>query len=133
MLEAVDTIATDDRLYRWGDYVADMIKTVCERCQEMGGIIKFPSLILWIVMYHICPKGSPVFWEPSRFDMYRFKPFSQKEILHEMEQGKVFLENWFQQLKVLTTRWRVPQNIRRNLPVNSHIQLELNHTLVWYM
>ena len=55
MLEAIDTIATDGRIYQWGDYVTNMIKTVCERCQETGGIIKFPSLILWIVMYHICP------------------------------------------------------------------------------
>ena len=61
MLEAVDTIATEGRLYRWGDYVIDMIKTVCERFQERGGIIKFPSLILWIVMYHICLEGIPVF------------------------------------------------------------------------
>ena len=30
-------------------------------------------------------------------------------------------------------RWRVPQNIQRNLPSNSHIQLELDHTSVWYM
>ena len=67
MLEAVDTIATDGRIYRWGDYVADMVKTICERCQETGGIIKFPSLILWIFMYHICPEGSPVFWEPTKF------------------------------------------------------------------
>ena len=54
MLEAVDTIATDGRIYRWGDYVADMIKTICERYQETGGIIKFLSLILWIIMYHFC-------------------------------------------------------------------------------
>ena len=46
MLEAVDTIATDGRIYRWGYYVADMIKTICERFQEMGGMIKFPSLII---------------------------------------------------------------------------------------
>ena len=46
MLEAVDTIATDGQIYQWGDYVADMIKTICERCQETGGMIKFPSLIL---------------------------------------------------------------------------------------
>ena len=84
-------------------------------------------------MYHICPEGSPVFREPTKFEMNRFKPFSQKGTLHELGQGKVFLENWFQQLKVCTTRWRVPQNIRRNLPANSHIQLELDHTSVWYM
>ena len=133
MLEAIDTIATDGRIYRWGDYFTNMIKTVCERYQEMGGIIKFPSLILWIVMYHICLEVSPVFREPSRFDMYKFKPFSKKGTPHELEQGKVFLENWFQQLKVRTTRWRVPQNIRRKLLANSHIQLELDHTSVWYM
>ena len=46
MLEAVDTIATDGQIYRWGDYVGDMVKTIYERCQEIGGIIKFPSLIL---------------------------------------------------------------------------------------
>ena len=84
MLEDVDTIATDGRIYRWGDYVADMVKTICERCQETGGIIKFPSLILWIVMYHICPEGSPVFREPTKFEMNRFKPFSQKGTLHEL-------------------------------------------------
>ena len=67
MLEAVDTIATDGRIYRWGDYFADMIKTICECCQETRGMIKFPSLILWIVMYHFCPEGSPVFREPTKF------------------------------------------------------------------
>ena len=61
MLDAVDTIATNGRIYRWGDYVTDMIKNICERCQETGGIIKFPFLILWIIMYHICLEGSPVF------------------------------------------------------------------------
>ena len=110
-----------------------MVKTICERCQETGGIIKFPSLIIWIVMYYFCPEGSPVFREPTRFEMHCFKPFSQKGTLHELAQGKVFLETWFQQLKVWTTRWRVPQNIRRNLPADSHIQLALDHTSVWYM
>ena len=121
MLEALNTIATDKQIYRWGDYVTDMVKTICERCQEMGGIIKFPSLILWIVMYRIYPEESPVFREPSKFDMRRFKPFSQKGTLHKMERGKVLLDKWFQQLNVCTTRWRVPQNIQRNLPANSHI------------
>jgi len=108
MLEAVDKIVTDSRIYRWGDYVVDMVKTICKRCQETGGMIKFPSLILWIGMYHICSEGSPVFRELTKFQMNRFKPFSQKGTLHELAQGKVFLENWFHHLKVRTTRWRVP-------------------------
>ena len=65
--------------------------------------------------------------------MSRFKPFSQKGTLKELEYGKVLLENWLQQLKVYMTRWRVPQNIRRSIPTKSHIQLELDHTSVWYM
>ena len=60
MLEAVDTIVTNGKIYRWDEYVTNMVKTICERCQEMGGIIKFPSLILWIVMYHIFPEGNLV-------------------------------------------------------------------------
>ena len=65
--------------------------------------------------------------------MWRSKPFDQTETLKELANGKVLLENWLQQLKVQTTRWRVPQNIRRSLPKTAHIQLELDHTSVWYM
>ena len=88
MLEAVDTIVTDGKIYRWAEYVTDMVKTICERCQEIGGIIKFPSLILWIVVH-----DNPIFREPSKFDMWRFKPFSQRGTLQELERGKVLLEN----------------------------------------
>ena len=65
--------------------------------------------------------------------MWRFKPFSQNGTLKELANGKVMLENWFQNLKIQTTRWRVPQNIRRSLPKIAHIQLELDHRTVWYM
>ena len=61
MLEAIDTIATNGKIYRWDEYVAKMIKTIYERCQETRGIIRFPYLILWIVMFHIFPKGSKIF------------------------------------------------------------------------
>ena len=111
MLEVVDTIATNGKIYRWAEYVAEMVKTICERCQEMGGIIRFPSLILWIVMYHVCLEGNQIFEEPSRFHMWRFKAFSQKGTLKGLADEKVLLENWLQQLKVRMTRWRVPQNI----------------------
>ena len=75
MLEAVDTIATNGKIYKWDEYIVDTVKTICERCQETGGIIRFPSLILWIVMYHIFPKGNQIFQELTRFHMWRFKPF----------------------------------------------------------
>ena len=66
MLEAVDTIATNGKIYRWAEYVAEMVKTICERCQETGGIIRFPSLILWIVMFYIFPEGDKPFQEPKK-------------------------------------------------------------------
>ena len=52
MLEAVNTLADTGKIYRWAQYVADMLKTICEKCQESTGIIRFPSLIIWIAMYH---------------------------------------------------------------------------------
>ena len=32
MLEAVDTIVTNRKIYRWAEYVANMIKNICEKC-----------------------------------------------------------------------------------------------------
>ena len=110
-----------------------MLKTICEKCQESTGIIRFPSLIIWRVMYHLFPVGDKQFEEPHKYHMWRFKPFSHNGTLKELANGKVLLENWFQTLKFQTTRWRVPQNIQRSLPKKTHIQLELDHTAVWYM
>ena len=111
MLEIVDTIADIGKIYNWDEYVVNMLKGISEKCQESGGIIRFPSLIIWIVMYYLCPVGDKQFQEPTRFHMWRFKPFTQTRTLKELENGKVLFENWFQQLKIQTTRWRVPQNI----------------------
>ena len=55
MLEAVDTIATNGKVYRWVEYVTDMIKKICEKCQETGGIIRFSSHILWILIVLFVP------------------------------------------------------------------------------
>ena len=96
MLEAVDTIATNGKIYSWVKYVVEMIKTICEKCQETRGIIRFPSLILWIVMFYIFPEGNKNFQEPTKFHMWRFKPFSQKGTMTELANRKVLLENWLQ-------------------------------------
>ena len=76
MLEAIDTIATNGKIYIWAAYVAEMIKNIYEKSQDTGGIIRFPSLILWIVMFSIFPEGDKNFQELTRFHMWRFKPFS---------------------------------------------------------
>ena len=46
MLEEVDTIVVMGKIYRWAEYVADMLKCICEKCQESRGIIRFPSLMI---------------------------------------------------------------------------------------
>ena len=93
MLEAVDTIADTGKIYRWAEYVADMLKGICEKCQESRGIIRFPSLMIWIVMYYLCPIGDKQFREPTKFHMWRFKPFTQTRTMKELVKSKVMLEN----------------------------------------
>ena len=83
-------------------------------------------------MYNLCPVGNKYFLEPSRFHMWNFKPFSMARTPLQQEENKLFLEHWFQNLKIRIARWRVPQNIRRCLPPTTHIQLELDHTTVWH-
>ena len=81
MLEAVDTIEKIGKVYRWAQYVADMLKYICEKCQDSARIIRFPSMMLWIVMYHLWPVGDKQFQEPHKFHMCRFKPFGQNGTL----------------------------------------------------
>ena len=96
MLETVDTNAHTGKIYIWVEYVTDMLKGICKKCQESGGIIRFPSLMLWIVMYTLCPVGDKQFQEWTKFHMWRFKPFSQNGTLKELANEKVLFENWFQ-------------------------------------
>ena len=93
MLEAVDTIATNGKIYRWAEYVANMIKTIYDKCQETGGIFRFPSLILWMVIFYIFLEENKNFQEPTKFHMWIFKPFSQKGTMMELANRKVLLEN----------------------------------------
>ena len=111
MLEVVDCIEESGKAYCWDQYMANMLKYIYEKCQELGVIIRFPSLLIWIAMYHLCLVRNKDILEPSRFHMWHFKPFAMARTPLEQEESKVFLEHWFKDLKIRTTRWRVPQNI----------------------
>ena len=65
--------------------------------------------------------------------MWSFNAFSKDGNSQELEAAKVLLDNWFQDLKIKTTKWRVPQDIWRSLLPIAHILLELDRTAVWYM
>ena len=67
MLEAVDCIEELGKTYHWAQYVADMVKIIILKCQEGCAVIRFPSLIIWISMYHLFLVGDPQFLEPTRF------------------------------------------------------------------
>ena len=110
----------------------DILKSIYKKCQESGAMIIFPSLLIWIAMYHLCPVEHKDFLELTRFHMWHFNSFSMGRTPLEQEEGKVLLEHWFQNLKIQTARWRVPQNIQRCPPSTTHIQLELDHTIVWH-
>ena len=111
MLEVVDNIAETRKTYCWAQYLVDLVKNICIKCQQEGTTIIFVSLIIWTAMYYIRPIGDPQFLEPTRFHMWNFKPFSIVENSQEIEVAKVLLNNWFQILKIKTSRWRVPQII----------------------
>ena len=65
-----------------------MLNTICEKCLESTGIIRIPSLIIWIAMYHLCPVRDKQFQEPGKYHMWRFKPFSQNGTLKELVKWK---------------------------------------------
>ena len=73
--------------------MVDILKSICEKCQESGAMIRFPSLLIWIAMYHLCPVGHTNFSEPTEFHMWHFNPFSMARTPLEQEENKVFLEH----------------------------------------
>jgi hypothetical protein len=61
MLEVIEGVAYHAKTYRWANYLANLVKTNCEKCQEQGTPIIFCSLLIWIAMSKISPMGRPKF------------------------------------------------------------------------
>ena len=76
ILEAVINVAQRGKFYRWAQHLEELIKYTCAKCREEGTLIKFPSLIIWIAMYHLRPVRDLEFNEPNIIDMWNFKYFS---------------------------------------------------------
>ena len=49
--------------------MVDILKSIYKKCQELGAIIRFPSLLTWIAMYHLCPVRNKDFLEPNKVNM----------------------------------------------------------------
>ena len=46
MLEAIEGVAYHAKTYSWANYLADLVKTNCDKCQEKGTPIIFCSLLI---------------------------------------------------------------------------------------
>ena len=57
MLEVIEGVAYHAKTYSWANYLADLVRTNCEKCQEQGTPIIFYPFLIWIVMSKISPVG----------------------------------------------------------------------------
>ena len=46
ILEAIDGVANHAKIYSWANYLADLVKTNCEKYEEQGTPIRFCSLLI---------------------------------------------------------------------------------------
>ena len=61
IMEAIDGAANHAKTYSWASYLADLVKSNCEKCQEQGTPIRFSSPLIWITMSRMSLVGHPEF------------------------------------------------------------------------
>ena len=132
MLEAINGVSNHGKTYSWATYLANLIKSNCERCQEQGSPIRFCSLLIWITMSKISPIGRPKFTNLSRPSMYNYTCFKIKSKIKGDPSPKEIFSMWLLQVKSTCHKWRVLQNIHWALPLTCHIELGLDYTKLWY-
>lgn len=133
MLEAIDEVANHAKTCSWASYLADLVKSNCEKCQEQGTPIIFCSLLIWIEMSRMSPVGHPDITNLSGPSMYNYSCFKIKAKDKGEPSPKEMFAMWLQQIKSAFHKWRVPQNIHRSLPPTCHIKLGLDYTKLWYV
>ena len=131
MLEAIKHVAVGKR-YNWVGHLADLLKINCEHCQELGGSIRFPSLLIWIAMTSITAIGEATFTSNQMPTMKRFTYFILKGKIIGSNSTASMFDRWLQGLKSGFHKWRVPQKIRCVLLLTTHIESRLAYTKVWY-
>ena len=112
MLEVIEGVATHGKTYSWSNYLAKLVKTNCEKCQELGTPIRFFSLLIWIAMTKISLVDQPGFTSLSTPTMYNYSCFKIRSKVLGIPSPKKILIPWLQVVKSFFHKWRVPQNIR---------------------
>jgi hypothetical protein len=63
-------------MFNWEEYFVAIIKRNYIECREKRQAIKFPYLLIWIVMGHFNPVGEPTF-KPNKIQaMENYRVFS---------------------------------------------------------
>jgi len=76
VLPAIVEIAENDTKYNWSKHVVDLLLENIKNCQENGAGIRFPSLLIWLVMTDVTPVGEAKFTATGQAFMFNFRSFS---------------------------------------------------------
>ena len=133
MLEAINRFANNAKTYSWASYLANLVKSNCEKCQEEGTPITLCSLLILIAMSRMSHVGHPEFTNLSGPSMYNYSCFKIKAKVKGEPSPKNMFAMCLQQINSTYHKWRVPQNSLRALPSTCHIELGLDYTKLWYV
>lgn len=133
MIEAIKEVDDHAKTYSWANYLSNLVKTNCEKCKEQGTPIKFCLLLIWITMSKISPVGQPEFTSFLDPMMYNYSCLKIRAKVMGIPSPKHIFTMWLQEVKLACHKWRVPQDIHRELPLTYHIELGLDHTKLWYV
>lgn len=54
MIEAIGGIIEGGLVYNWVDHVANILNSNSEECHETNKIIRYSSLLIYLVMLRVC-------------------------------------------------------------------------------
>ena len=72
MHEGINRVTNHAKTYSWVSYLADLVKSNHEKCQELGTPVKFCSLLIWIAMSRMSHVGHPEFTNLLEPSMYNY-------------------------------------------------------------
>ena len=108
MLEDIEGVASHAKTYSWDNYLPDLVKTNCEKCQEQGTPIGFFSLLIWIAMTKISLVGRLEFTSLSAPTMYNYSCSKIRSKVLGIPSPKQIFTMWLQEVKSACHKWRVP-------------------------
>jgi hypothetical protein len=72
MLEDIRKIVKGGKLYKYVENMVDIITTNCEECQEVEKEVRYPSVLIWVVMPQVIPISKYFYTLPNTSTMWSF-------------------------------------------------------------